>query len=162
MLFRQRVRRFFVGYARQDYLHLNAALCRVFEGDFKLVVEDKIRRHYVHIAYRAVEYVDVDVLADPFAVKRRVAVWHYKAVGGVCGVEQLALVPGGLRLGHIPHLQKHQRKALHSLAFEHYRGVLPVPETVDAVYVFVCEVYAAVECDLAVDDEYLSVVTVVV
>ena len=67
----------------------------------------------------------------------------------------------GLLLAHVPHLQKHQCKALHGLALEHYRRVLPVTVQINVVYVFVREVYAAVEGGVTVDDEYLAVVAVV-
>ena len=67
-----------------------------------------------------------------------------------------------LLLIYVPHLQEHEREALHRAALQHDRGILPVAEAFLAVDVLVSEIHAAVEGDLAVYDHDLAVIPVVV
>ena len=65
-------------------------------------------------------------------------------------------------LRNIPHFQEHVGKAFHSLPFDHHRRILPVAEPELSVNIFICQVRSSSKGGFSVDDQYLSVVSVII
>lgn len=151
---------------RSDDADVNSAFCGENERRLHFVVDYEVGRGDVHIVLGAVDYIEVDVFADRFVVKRGIGERHHKAFS--------AAVRDFLRSGHVlavfvglavgkevPHCKEHHREAPDALALEHNGAVLPVAVLFVFVDIFVGEVNAAGERSMTVDDKNFTVIAVV-
>ena len=113
---------------------------------------------------RTVKDIQIHPLAEFLAAEGAVAVGNNVALRLGDHSSRLIDVHAEIRLvfRDVPHLQEQHGEAAHSLAAHHDRGVLPVTEALDLVYVFVREINSASKGDLSVYDHYLPVIAVVV
>ena len=153
---------FLIRYLRRYYPDVHSRLCRKVKDCQHLVVGDEIGCGNVYIFLGVVYHVHINKLAHVFGVQRRVAVGDDKALGIVSGTGNTVTLIIVIRSrDNVPHMQKHNSEVPYAVALQHNGRVLPVAETVNTVYILVRYIYSAVEGHLAVDDKYLSVVTVV-
>ena len=118
----------------------------------------------MHIIRSAVKDVHVHCLTGFILIERAVTVRHYVAMSirGFIYRQGQPLIIIRLVRTDIPHLKEHQGEARCRRPLEHDRGILPVAEPCDTVYVFVSQIDTAVEGDLAVDHKYLAVIAVII
>ena len=151
---------FFVGNVGHGDAHVHAALRRVDERALHLSVQDEVGRVDVHIFLRVVDDLQVQIFADvPFLGARRVA--ERRAENVPRGAVRKVLCVIFLFAAQRPELEKHGGKVLHHSAAHEDARIFPRPEGMRLVDVFVREVHAAREGDLAVDDGNFSVRAVV-
>ena len=74
---------------------------------------------------------------------------------------ELLIAADALLLRYLPEFKEHYRKAEHRFAPQHDGGILPMAVGRGYVDIFIGQIDAAGKGGLAVDDHYLSVVTVV-
>ena len=118
----------------------------------------------MNVPLGAVENVHVYLLANPPVVQGTVPVRNAEAAvalnrGQGAGKESVKV---RVLFAQIPHLQKHQRKTPGGFAFDHQGGVLPVAEPGLYINIFVCQIHAAGEGGVAVDDRDLPVISIII
>ena len=144
-----------------DDPHVHPALRRQADGGEHLVVQNQVGRGDVDVPPRVVENLHVDVLGQVAGVQGAVAIGlHITRTGSPFG-RQKVLQLQRLVAGELPQLQKHLGQALHRLAAQQHGGVLPVAVFFLLIDVFVGQVDAAGEADVAVDDADFAVIAVV-
>ena len=160
---RQRIRRGLVRHARQDQPHVHAALGGIDQRVFQLAVQNQIRRHDVDVFLRAAEDVNVHALAELILVQRTIPIGDDEARRADRLFRRIEIgIIHRPALLDVPHLQKHQREAAHSVAVQHHRGILPMAELADSVDVLIRQIHAAAEGRMAVDHQDFAVVAVVI
>ena len=144
-------------------MHVNTSLGGIFQGVFQLAVQNKIRRHNINVVLRTVQHIYIYLFADLVLVEGAVAVGHYKAVFSLRRnryVKKLVEIP--VLFVQSPHVKKHSRKASRGFALYHYGGIFPMSVLFIGVYIFVRQIYASVKGNFSVDNQYFSVVSVIV
>ena len=157
---------FFIGNMRQYYADIHAAFRRIFYRINDGRVDYEIRRHDIDIFTRAIENIEKNALGDILFIYRVVgegnAVALSRRIVGKSRKILFRIVVGIFTPAReIPHFQKHLGEALDTAACNLYGGILPVTVRMRLVYVFVGDVYASGEGDLAVYDDYLSVIAII-
>ena len=154
---------------RQNHCHIHPPLRSIFQSSLHLPIQNQIGCHDVHIPKRPVEDIHVNPLSQLVIIQRPVPVRHNIASRLLCSVAlrnrcrkyelfrkfQCFFID-------IPHLQEHQRKALHRLSLQHNGRILPMSETLNPVDIFIRQIDASVEGSVSVDHQNLAVVPVII
>ena len=118
----------------------------------------------MQIVLCAIDHIQIDLLSYRFIVQRAVPVRNHKARSTVCRhISRNVQIPGVIFFLHVdvPHLQEHQGKAANRISLDHDSGIFPMPETSFFIDIFICQIDTAGKRCFAVDDQYLSVVPVI-
>ena len=153
----------FVRNAGGNDAHIDAGLCRDAQRRDHLVVQNQIRRHDPDAAAGRLDEALENRRADVLMVQR-----------AVCKGLQIPFTSGRFRVIRaerrnillqtrdiVPDAQKHHDHRPDRLAADQNAAVLPMPEALDFVDVFVREIDPSRKADLSVDDHELAVVAVV-
>ena len=160
--------------ARGDDADIDTALGRGAERGYHTVIDDEIGSHDVDVFSRFRDHLRIHVVGDVLIIERRIRKGKHEAIvflnGAGCFPPRIkgfdVICDLDVRLpslgGHeLPRFQKHQREAPRGVPLNANARILPMTERAFDIDVFVCDIQTARISDLAVDDDDLSVVAVV-
>ena len=166
---REAVYDLFIGNTGHDDSYVHAPPCRQRQGAPHGVVQNEIGGKNIDVFFRAIDDIEIDRFRHADLVDRRVVVglqtqaslFQRRRGMPVFLFHQIFAQIFLILAEGVPEIEKHHRHGVDRAPFEAHDAVLPVPEPLLLVDIFVGKIDAAREPHLPVDDENFAVITVV-
>ena len=164
----------FIPAVRRNDADIDTAFCRGAKCRDHAVIDDEIGGHDIHVLSCFGDHLRIYMIGNVFIVQRRICKGDHKAiifldgaghilprVKGIVVIFDLDVRLPCLGGNELPSFQKHQCEAPSGISFDANAGILPMTKGAFDIDVFICDIQTACISDLAVDDEDLFVITII-
>ena len=129
------------------------------------MIDDQIWCKNIHIVFRTVYDIQINIFSDVFIIERTVTIRLYKAIGGkfflpVNRRQESAVIFCGT-VDIIPHFQKHCRKTPDCLSLNPHSGIFPVSKPFDFIDIFIGKIDTACKSNIPIHHKNFTVIAVV-